>query len=511
MMGSLVDPTRLWDEQLAERERAAAAQVYRGNPRLDVGQGGGFREHGSGVSPQAKAIEEAIFPQTPLDYAMMAFGPAGKLPQAARMATRAGTLAMGGILGSDEAEAGPASALKKAAGGLRHYTTPGWDSGKAALQAAPVPSVQTVDNPYRMMFPGIYAHPKEIVSQAAERVVPENPMLKQLWGVTRDDLDQIAKARDPNMQPTGVIMAGKPKGSEAMRNVMTPANEQRLQDILAEAGKVPGLRQTDAWYMMDPMFQRLEKMFGRDEAIARYRHLNTMTGMASPGSAVLPEIQRGTAAHWLENQGRFQDFMRYGGVPEKQRGANFPDDLRYIGGHAYHRTAQGGPMEKYLEAGRTLRSENPKVPTYVEASGVPQTGYQTAAPVGDAHFSRGIGLADTRKGPTDVGASWSRSEFETGSPWWKEKVAAPLGINSVQAQARLWNVLGPQTGVDSPIGAGKLELFSQQIAKAAQRMGVSPETARDLILSGRAGAGVLAGVGVGMGGLARQDNYQPVY
>jgi hypothetical protein len=63
----------------------------------------------------------------------------------------------------------------------------------------------------------------------------------------------------------------------------------------------------------------------------------------------------------------------------------------------------------------------------------------------------------------------------------------------VPAQARLWTILGPQTGVDSPLGQGKLELLSQQIMTAAKRLGISPEQARDKFLRGEAGAGMLAG------------------
>jgi hypothetical protein len=182
--------------------------------------------------------------------------------------------------------------------------------------------------------------------------------------------------------------------------------------------------------------------------------------------------------------------------------------MRYLAGHPYHSTSQAGPMAEYLKRGGLL-SESPKVPLYAEASGVPQGGYQWNAPVGDAHFSRGVGLADTRKGPTDVGASFSRPEYQTLSPWWQQKIAAPQGIQSVPAQARLWTVLGPQTGVDSPLGQGKLELFSQQIAKAADRLKISPEDARDLILSGGAGAGALMMALPGFGNLAAQDRYQP--
>jgi hypothetical protein len=358
--------------------------------------------------------------------------------------------------------------------------------------------VQTVADPYRMMYPGIYQNPKEIAAQAAAQVAPEDMAMKRLFGVTRGDLNEMAQGRVGNEAPQGVIPSVRPRGSVAAQNIQTPQNTQRLVDILDEAGKQPGLAHADAWYIMDPAYQRMEKLFGPEEAAARYEHFNTMTGMASPGSDVLTEIQRGTLAHSLEQQGRFSDFFKYGGQgvgpnAKNPRGADFPSDMQYLNSHPYHSTSQALPMQQYLDRGRVLQSENPKVPLYVQASGVPETGFQTSAPVGDAHFSRGVGLADTRKGPTDVGASFSRPEYETLQPWWQKDVAGAVGLESVPAQARLWTALGPQTGVESALGAGKLELLSRQIMVAAKRLGVTPEKARDLILSGKAGAGALAG------------------
>jgi hypothetical protein len=371
------------------------------------------------------------------------------------------------------------------------------------------PNVQTVANPYRMMYPGIYRNPKEIAATANAQVAAPDEitaMMKQLWGVDRGTLSDMAIGRTGNAMPN-VQLADKARGSEAARNIITPENTQRLVDTLAEAGKYPGLSHADAWYILDPVFHRMVEMFGPDEAVARYKHFNTMTGMASPGSDVLTELQRGTAAHWLDQQGRFQDFSKYGGVAEDARGRRFPEDMRYIAGHPYHPTSQAGPMGQYLERG-AIESSSPKVPLYVGASGVPQTGFQTIGPVGDAHWSRGVGLADTRKGPTDIGASFSGSEYQTLQPWWQHNVAGAMGLESVPAQARLWTALGPQTGVESALGRGKLELFTQQIMKAAQRMGVSPEKARDLILSGQAGAGVQIPIGQATAPMRQQQNSQ---
>jgi hypothetical protein len=355
------------------------------------------------------------------------------------------------------------------------------------------PAIQTVRDPYRMMFPGIYGNPRTIAAEAAARVGPEDPAMKRLFGVTRADLWEMNQGRVGNQPPAVPPAGARSRGAESVQRIMTPENAQRLQDILGEAGKYPGLRYPDAWYNMDPAFARMAQLHGPVQAIPRYSHFNAMTGMASPGSDVETEIARGTGAHWLEQQGRFPDFVRYAGVPAEERGAGFPEDLRYLPGHVYHSTSQAGPMERYLAAGRTMVSKNPKVPLYVGASGVPETGFQTRGPVGDAHWSRGVGLADTRKGPSDVQASFSTPEYQTAQPWWEKDIARAAGLESVPAQARLWTVLGPQTGVESALGAPKLEILSTKIMKAADRLGISPEAARDLVLSGKAGAGLLAG------------------
>ena len=362
----------------------------------------------------------------------------------------------------------------------------------AAFKAAPE---QTVTNPLRNAFPGIYQRPDVIAKQAAERVAPESPALKQLFGVTRDDLYQMGKGRVGNISGVLPGAAANPKGSRAAIDVMNPRNEQRLLDVLRESEKYPELvRGMDPWYIMDPAYQRLEQLVGPVEAAKRYKQLNTLTGMASPGSDVLTEMNRGTAANYLATQGRFGDFMDYAGRPIGARGADFPDDLRSVMGHPYHRTSQALPMQQYLDTG-SVQMSSPKVPMYIDASSVPQVGFQTDMPVGDAHWSRAVGLADTRgkatrKGKEIVpGASVTNPEMSQLGPWWRDKIASQVGLESVPAQARAWGAFSPQTGVESPIGAPKLELLSMKIMEAANRYGVSPEQARDMILKGEGYAG----------------------
>ena len=373
----------------------------------------------------------------------------------------------------------------------------------------------TIANPDRVAFPDIYMRPDELVARA--RVAPEDPMMQRLFGVTRDDLFQIAEQgqRQGNMSGVPFRTAANPRGAAHAPQVMTPQNEQRLVDIISEARKRPDLFQGMAsWYTMDPLYQQMVRLHGPEKGLVEFSRINALTAMASPNSEVLTELNRGTGAYMMDTAGRFGDFKRYGGIAEKKRGADFPDDMRAIQGHMVHSTAQAGPMEKYLRAGQ-IDMDSPKVPTYFHSSGVPESGFQTQYPVGDAHWSRLVGLPDVRGLKRDKksgemvpnAASASTPEMVSLGPWWRDRVAGPSELESVPAQAVVWGAGSHATGVTSPIGAPKLELLSQQIAKAANRMGVSPEQARDMILTGKAHAGfadpmLLGGLALGAGGAA---------
>lgn len=347
------------------------------------------------------------------------------------------------------------------------------------------PGRQTVSDPNRNAFPGIYQDPAQIVAQASDQVAPEDPMLQRLFGVSRQDLSDTALSRQGNELGTLPGAAPNPRGSGAAEGVMQPRNEQRLRDVLdAARTNAPDLyRGMTGWYVMDPLFERFRQIFGDDLAPEKYSRFNTLLGMASPGTPVHDEIKRGTAAHWLNEQGRFADFAKYGG----QDGSG-PTDMAGIPGHAYHSTAQLRPMQTYVDTGQ-MQMKSAKVPTYIHASGVPATGFQTNLPVGDAHWTRAVGLSDTR-GPAlqAYGKSALTSEMNQLGPWWQSRVANPSGMEAVPAQALLWGAMAPQTGVESAVGSPKLEMLATQIGKTARRLGVSPETARDLIIQGKAGA-----------------------
>jgi len=362
----------------------------------------------------------------------------------------------------------------------------------------------TVVNPERIAYPGIYSNPKELVQEAANRVAPESPLLKQLFGVTREDLFDISQqgTRAGNITDVPFKTAANPKGAAHASQVMNPRNVQRLQDIVGEAKQQPELYKGMAsWYTMDPLYKRFVDIYGPDRAIGEYNKFNTLTGMSSPGSEVLTELNRGTAANMMDTAGRFAEFRKYGGLPEGKRKSDFPPELLGVTGHPYHKTAQSGPMEKYLETG-LLNMGSAKVPSYIHASGVPETGFQTQWPVGDAHWSRLVGLPDVRGATTKKGkesvpnASASVPEMVSLGPWFNQKIAQPMGMEAVPAQAVIWGAGSGATGVTSPIGAPKLELLAQQIGETARRLNITPEAARDLIISGKAYAG-----GITKGGL----------
>lgn len=377
-------------------------------------------------------------------------------------------------------------------GGLSSTTAPARRSG-----------VSTIRGAQRKGFPGIYKNPDELYRDILDRglLAPESPALPQLFGVTRQDLSNMSFREGSPYEPYIPGLKKRPSGTAHADLVTKPANTGRLVDALQSVRGTPLATGMEGWYVMDPMYQRLLELTGDEaEAARRYIQLNTMMGIHSANSGVIPEINRGTAANWLYEQGRLDDYFQWGNSANRltpdSLGILRPDrpvDMDAVKGHYAHSTAHGKPIRSYLEAGE-ITSDEPKVPSYIGASGVPGVGYgqQNMFPVGDAHFSRMTGLADvrpeTKAGKNKWGASWSMPEAQQLQPWWAG-VAEQAGYNPVQAQGVGWGLFAPQTGVKTPVAAPKLELLADQIVVAARRMGVTPEKARDMILMGEAHAG----------------------
>jgi hypothetical protein len=195
-------------------------------------------------------------------------------------------------------------------------------------------------------------------------------------------------------------------------------------------------------------------------------------------------------------------------MPVEARGVDFPPEMAGVIPHLRHATHTDPAVNWAATGEHGYGQDTVKIPLYTQASGVPQTGFQTAWPVPDAHFTRASGMSDVRKnaGPGDY---MGGSEYRSFAPWFRESVAKPAGIESVPAQALMWGAYAPQTGVKTTIGAPKLELIAQRIWERAKQLGVDPRQLRDDVLQGKAHATwLLGGAGAAMGGLARQDNYQ---
>jgi hypothetical protein len=348
----------------------------------------------------------------------------------------------------------------------------------------------TIRGAGRKTIPGIYDDPREIVERASRAVAPESEAMQQLFGVTREDLADIAMSRAPtNYLPPGA--PARPRGTDYAELVMQPANTNRLVDILGESLDSPLRPGMTGWYIFDPVYNRLKELVGEDEAQKMFLDLNTLTGVHSANAAVANELTRGSAMNWLNREGRLDDYLRFGG---KAGLPGSPIDMATIPGHMAHKTAHVVPALRYLETGELSREA--KTPAYIASSMPPELGTNINFPVGDAHFVRGIGLSDVRpetKDPTSRFASWSMPEAMQLSDWFARDVARRAGLPGVPGQALLWGALSPTTGVKSKIGAPKLEILSDLIMQTANRLRITPEEARDMVLTGKAYAGKAEG------------------
>jgi hypothetical protein len=354
-------------------------------------------------------------------------------------------------------------------------------SAPSAPEPYPPHPNATVKEPKRSAYPGIYDDPKDIVSRL--ETVPESPHLKDIFNTTRKQMhDDVIKQGDVPPKTPMPGMAPKGKGSAHASQITTPENAERIRNVIT------ALKEHDpsayhgmvAWYHSDPMYHSIVDILGGDVARASdvYHKLNTYTALASPMSSVGPEIRRGTAAATTAAEGTFDQFKKYGGLPANKmpKKATALKDLELgFEGHAFHGTAQVPTMSRFNETGEEAKAV--KTGAYRRASDAPSrpgSEYQNTVPVGDSHFSRGSGLADVR-GAAAYDSSIEGPELKVVHPWYHENVAKPLGIPATSAQAAQWAALSHETGVETPIGAPKLEIFADEIATAAKRAGVEPK------------------------------------
>ena len=347
-------------------------------------------------------------------------------------------------------------------------------------------------NLYRVTNTDIYkTRPDQVAAAAAAKVAPESPMLHELFGVTRKDLRDMdfEMARNyPSMGFYDVLpnASRRPRANPIIEELFSGKNAQRLVDTLGESMKYEGLADGMlGWYQMQPLYDRFKQLWGSD-APQRFREFNAFTGMASSGSDVATELNRGSGAYMghVNPDMSLNDFIRYGGNSANAR----PDWMKDISGHPFHSTAHTTPMSKFVESG-AVDMDSGKVPSYIAALGVPDTGFQRIIPIADAHFARASGLPDIR-------ANWSPdlknatvSEMQALTAPYTNNIAAPLGLNPVQAQALQWGAYSPYTGVETLIGAPKLEILADLVRKTAQRTGMSPNDALNEVIMGRQNLG----------------------
>jgi hypothetical protein len=370
-------------------------------------------------------------------------------------------------------------------------------SKSPAVVMPPSPRLQTVRNPLRTEFPGIYKDPADIIADLKSGVfIPEGENMQRLFGVSRHNLDEISQGRDYS-HLEGVPHAFTPpprgKGSAISEQVLTPRNMQRYLDLYGEVEKHPDILNTRAWYELQPLWDHMAKLGISPEEMMLF---NARLGLHSAGANPISEINRGTLAHKLIGEGRLDDYLMFGGrgmtdTPLKSgeirasrfNTPGFPADMLDMKSHAFH--PLHAQMLENLEREGKLVTDTHKIPTYIQ--GTDPILADPRRPIADSHIARGAGYSDVRTGgPATRYTELTNPEFADFVPWW-QRIADQAGEQPRDLQALMWNVLGPQTGVDY-IGTPKLEMLSDQIMRTARRLGVSPEKARDLVLTGKAGA-----------------------
>ena len=172
------------------------------------------------------------------------------------------------------------------------------------------------------------------------------------------------------------------------------------------------------WYVMDPAYQQMERLVGPERAAKEYRDFNMSMTPFSAGSSVPAEINRGTAANMMRQRGEYDIFKQFGGLAADKRDVpGYPEILRDVGGMMGH-LGQANPVERYVNTGsHGYGDANVKINLYSDASGVPQTGFQTTGAVPDAHFTRAVGVPTTRAPtPTSTTTTWAAPSIARSVP-----------------------------------------------------------------------------------------------
>ena len=375
----------------------------------------------------------------------------------------------------------------------------------------------TVKSPTGKNYPGIYKPQEQLIEEGARMVAPENPLMREMFGVNRQDLDDLTRQHQAQMARENVEIPTwqtTDRGAQHVYNIMTPSNVQRLQDTLALGAADPRFAGSYGWYWNEPLKQRYQQLWGPEEGARRFDQFMQHGSVMSAGAPVPLEIRRASMMDMLANEGREGDFLAGNLTSGENLMKTFPgmfDDLQHAGGygHIYHRTAHVPGLQRMSDTGRFFDEakamEAPKTPNYYYS----KTGENIMWPTADAHFVRGTGLADVRSGK-DTGGSINKGETGRVREFFRNEVANPLGMEGSPAQALMWNVLAPQTGVKTQVGKPYLELMTDAAEREAKRRGITPQQALDEFILGRGRLGMSvpgAVVGGGLYGLLDEESY----
>jgi hypothetical protein len=174
----------------------------------------------------------------------------------------------------------------------------------------------------------------------------------------------------------------------------------------------------------------------------------------------------------MDKEGRLSDFLDPRNMPKGY-------------GHAYHTTAHNAGVRNILESG-DFRPTNLKMAPKTRVYYGSRTGENLDVPTADAHFVRGIGLADLRPATKadDFGSSISATELDPVTRWYRDDVASPIDMRASPAQALQWNAMGTSTGVETELGVPFLELLSRRIGDIAAKENLDPLKVRDEFIRG---------------------------
>lgn len=342
----------------------------------------------------------------------------------------------------------------------------------------------------RHPYPGIYKPVPQQIEEAAALAAnhPENPLLEGLLGVTRQDLDDMMRARVQDPMKDVPIHPTTKRGARHVKRITNPKNTDRLIQTLEMAGADPRLAGFYGWYESQPLKDLYRKLWGKERGDIEFDKFAQRGSAMSPASPVALENRRASLAGLLEEQGRFDEFM--GGYLASGEGVQkaLPDlfgTAKDAGqySHMYHTSNHTGALQRMEDTGKFFSRESamkaPKTPNYYGS----KLGDIIRWPTQDSHFVRQVGLPDVRQfsGPAWTG-SVQKAEAKPVREWFSDKVAAQAGMQGSPSQALLWNTLGPQTGVET-IGKPWLELIVDGAEKEARRKGISPKQAlHDFIL-----------------------------